>query len=162
MCALLEQFKAMKGTPVIELALAAYNAGPGAVDTYHGIPHYPETRTYVTTIMTKAASPDFAVAPAAAANGKVDTMMPKGVTNPRTSEHAVQWALNMVGKYQYSGHCLQFVTLAYDYSAGHIAIALGDGRMITTTGGAISIMKIDAYIDMNYYYGWMPPYIQGT
>ncbi len=202
MCALLEQFKTMKGTPVIELALAAYNAGPGAVDTYHGIPPYPETRTYVTAIMTKAASPDFAVAPAAAANGKVDTMMPKGVTNPRTSEQAVQWALRMVGEYQYSGHCLRFVTLAYGYSAGlpyayqvwetspeylhhpkdlnpprgavlvwdprtgdgagHIAIALGDGRMVTTTGGAISIMKIDAYIDMGYYYGWMPPYIQGT
>ena len=34
--------------------------------------------------------------------------------------------------------------------------------MVTTTGGAISIMKIDAYIDMSYYYGWMRPDIQGT
>ncbi len=43
---LLKQFEGK-----VALALAAYNAGAGAVEQYGGIPPYPETRAYVTRIL---------------------------------------------------------------------------------------------------------------
>ena len=52
-CALAEQLKDVAGDST-ENMLAGYNAGPGAVQKYNGIPPYQETRDYVRLIRERA------------------------------------------------------------------------------------------------------------
>jgi soluble lytic murein transglycosylase-like protein len=45
----------------VRLALAAYNAGPAAVERYNGVPPYAETQRYVTDIVSRVPSLNSAV-----------------------------------------------------------------------------------------------------
>ena len=49
-----KHLKTLIETYGIELALAAYNAGEGAVKKFNGIPPYRETRNYVSRILALA------------------------------------------------------------------------------------------------------------
>lgn len=42
----------------LTLALGAYNAGPGAVEKYRGLPPYAETQNYVNDILKRLGTPD--------------------------------------------------------------------------------------------------------
>jgi len=46
----MQRFYRSAGPRYLEHALAAYNAGPGAVEKYHGVPPYAETQRYVRTV----------------------------------------------------------------------------------------------------------------
>ena len=91
---------------VIGLALAGYNAGPGAVLTHGGVPPYPETQTYVRTVLELATSDEYALGigqdtdppRADVPAGGVDAMLPAGYANGRSATQAVAYALTQVGQ----------------------------------------------------------------
>lgn len=48
---LMDRYQNQNGRCSLQRVIAAYNAGPGMVDKYRGIPPFPETRHYVVRVM---------------------------------------------------------------------------------------------------------------
>lgn len=71
--------------PEVELIMAGYNAGPGAVQNYGGVPPYSETQTYLSRI--RGLSSIYAKTYGAEVGGKSDGSVEKG-TVPYTDDTA--------------------------------------------------------------------------
>lgn len=126
-----QQFDAFGGDE--RLALAAYNAGPGAVRKYGGVPPYAETQGYVDALAGQAAPAE--AAPVVAINaatgrpyndaqqrtyaqliqsGKLDpnaapgsAAFPRGLTDDRDQAKEGEWFVGLDGSVQQAGPALE-------------------------------------------------------
>lgn len=104
-CALAKDLAGIPGDPAA-IMLAGYNAGPGAVKFWNGVPPYAETQQYVERILALAAR--WAVAPSLVGAGQ--GAPPPGVSvqltgNPRI-DTAMSWAVAQIGSmYHFGGDC---------------------------------------------------------
>jgi cell wall-associated NlpC family hydrolase len=106
-CGIAKAVAKVSGDPA-GLMLAGYNAGPGAVLQFGGIPPFQETQAYVRAVLDKAAS--WAVAPGMVGAGVGPAPLPGGARIQQTGnplvDTAVVWAAGQIGSwYHFGGTC---------------------------------------------------------
>lgn len=94
--------------PAVELMMAGYNAGPGAVQNYNGVPPYSETQTYLSRIRGLASI--YAKTYGDQVGGKSDGSVEKGAV-PYTDDTA-----NVTGNQAGSNNCSP-----QNYSGGKVS-----------------------------------------
>ncbi|WP_244957339.1 NlpC/P60 family protein [Candidatus Frankia nodulisporulans] len=138
-CALAAAVAAIPGDPA-KLMLAAYNAGPGAVLTNHGVPPYAETQSYVARILARA--PTLAAALTAEST-------PVGVTN-KVMQTALAFARAQLGKPYTLGangpdtwDCSSLVQAAYE--AAGVSLPRTTFDQVDASGPVIALTPVSAW-----------------
>jgi cell wall-associated NlpC family hydrolase len=105
-CALARDLAGIPGDPAANM-LAGYNAGPGAVRFWHGVPPFAETQRYVENVLALAAQ--WAAQPSLVGPGRGAPRPGLGQverTGNPTVDTAVAWAVAQIGSmYHFGGDC---------------------------------------------------------